>query len=260
MAMRKYSITRYMFSGLPVHLRNAMLRCADRTLQKNATTLKFPPPEPTDKREKVSFEAMELINSLLQEKEHRICSKKYKFNDHQHSKRMPGHLITSRADKQSRDYQGYYVYPDDAADIKAHPFFHGLSWDRLHLSRPPFVPEVKSGEDTKYFDDEEPISDVDDASTRSSSGQVHGSGEAAAAVADQASQVDGAFGQQDDGCKGKGKKAGKGKEKKRPRDRILRDKVVGRQALELRKQGAFIGYTYRRPKLSTGEGERGRSS
>ena len=207
----------------------------------------------------MSFEAMELINSLLQEKEHRICSKKYKFNDHQHCKRMPGHLATSRADKHSRDYQGYYVYPDDAADVKAHPFFHGLSWDRLHLSRPPFVPDVKSREDTKYFDDEEPISDVDDASSLSGAHEDCCSDDAA--TADQATQVDGAFGHQEDAdVKGRGKKAGKGKEKKRPRDRVLRDKAVGRQALGLRKQGAFIGYTYRRPKLSVSEGERGRSS
>ena len=202
---------------------------------------------------------MELMNSLLQEKEHRICSKKYKFNDHQHSKRMPGHLMTSRADKQSRDYQGYYVYPDDATDIKAHPFFHGLSWDRLHLSRPPFVPDVKSQEDTKYFDDEEPISDVDDASSSSSASEGNRSEETVAAG--QTTQVDGALGQQNEQrAMGASKKAGKGKQKKRPRDRILRDKAVGRQALELRKKGAFIGYTYRRPRFSVSDEERGRSA
>ena len=200
---------------------------------------------------------MELINSLLQEKEHRVCSKKYKFNDHQHSKRMPGHLIPGRADKHSRDYQGYYVYADDATDIKAHPFFHGLSWDRLHLSRPPFVPDVKSREDTKYFDEEEPISDVDDASSSSSVHENHRSEETAAA--DQTTQVDGPFAQREDAGT-KGKKDSKRKEKKRPRDRALRDKAVGRQVLELRKKGAFIGYTYQRPTFSFIEEERGRSS
>lgn len=39
-----------------------------------------------------------------------------------------------------------------------------------------------------------------------------------------------------------------GKEKKRPRDKMLRDPEVGRKVLELRKKGAFLGYTYRRPK------------
>ena len=206
--------------------------------------MKFPSPESTDKRDKVSFEAMELINSLLQEKEHRICSKKYKANDH--SKR----LIGGRSDKQMRDYQGYYVYPDDATDIKAHPFFHGLSWDRLHLSRPPFVPDVKSREDTKYFDEEDPISDVEDESS------YNGSQRRSAGVAvEHDTQVDGPLWQRED-VEAKPRKAGK--EKKRPRDRVLRDKVVGRQVLELRKKGAFLGYAYRRPGFSVGEEDRGR--
>lgn len=55
----------------------------------------------------------------------------------------------------------------------------------------------------------------------------------------------------------------KRKEKKRPRDKMLRDKEVGKQVLELRKKGAFLGYTYRRPKpvlLDLSEdGKRGRT-
>ena len=187
---------------------------------------------------------MELINSLLQEKEHRICSKQYKVNDH--SRR----LIGSRADRKMRDYMGYYVYPDDATDIKAHPFFHGLSWDRLHLSRPPFVPDVKSREDTKYFDEEDPISDVVNDSSYDASQQ-----KLAAANADHATQVDGPLWQGVD-AETNPRKAGK--EKKRPRDRVLRDKVVGRQVLELRKKGAFLGYAYHRPGFPVGEEERGR--
>ena len=38
------------------------------------------------------------------------------------------------------------------------------------------------------------------------------------------------------------------KEKKRPRDKLLRDPVVGKRVMEIRKKGAFFGYTYRRPK------------
>lgn len=38
------------------------------------------------------------------------------------------------------------------------------------------------------------------------------------------------------------------KQKKRARDKALRDPVVGRKVLELRKKGAFLGYTYRRIK------------
>ncbi|EME42181.1 hypothetical protein DOTSEDRAFT_36105 [Dothistroma septosporum NZE10] len=38
------------------------------------------------------------------------------------------------------------------------------------------------------------------------------------------------------------------KERKRARDKMLRDPTVGKQCMELRKRGAFFGYTYRRPR------------
>jgi hypothetical protein len=43
------------------------------------------------------------------------------------------------------------------------------------------------------------------------------------------------------------------KEKKRPRDKLLRDPQVGRTVLEIRKKGAFVGYTYRRPRFTLPE-------
>lgn len=231
-----------------------------------------------DRKEKVSFDAMELINSLLQEKEHRLCSKKYRLNDYQHSKRIPGQLVARRADPLAQDYQGNYVYPDDAADIKAHQFFRRISWDRLHLARPPFVPDVSGGDDTKYFDEEEPISDVDDAASQSENQEASGaemqdleSGIEGVTRVDCAQSPDdmsldpssgghrltGANGLKGIGADSKTGKAFKVKEKKRPRDKALRDKAVGKKVLEIRKKGAFLGYTYRRPKLVSFE-ERGR--
>lgn len=38
------------------------------------------------------------------------------------------------------------------------------------------------------------------------------------------------------------------KDRKRPRDKLLRDPVMARKVMELRKKNAFFGYTYRRPK------------
>lgn len=241
----------------------------------NAKTLIFPDEREVDRKEKVSFDAMELINSLLQEKEHRLCSKRYRLNDYQHSKRTPGQLIARRADPHAQDYQGTYVYPDDASDIKAHPFFRRISWDRLHLTRPPFVPDVSGLDDTKYFDEEEPISDVDDAASQSYLGDASDeeTGDAVLGTACM-TQNDGAKGQHDlvlnpaaparggkDGFGGGGGRdgeVGKVREKKRPRDRVLRDKDARRKVLEIRKKGAFPGYTYRRPKLVSFEEERGR--
>lgn len=216
---------------------------------------------------------MDLINSLLQEREHRLCSKLYRQNDYQITHLAAGQMVATRANKESQDYQGHFVYANDASDVKTHPFFHGLSWERLHLSRPPFVPDVKGRDDTRYFDEEEPVSDVDDAST-------------ACSVADEdaylgtSKTVAGAFltTQLDGGLTitnsrgiedapsaapwqtAKTAKIAKPREKKRPRDRALRDKEVGRIVLELRKKGAFPGYTYRRPKLPAYDEERGRQA
>lgn len=180
---------------------------------------------------------MDLINKILKEKELRLCSKKYMLNDYHHSKRIPGQLVATPANKHSRDYQGNFVYPDDATDIKAHPFFRDIQWDKLHLMRPPFVPKVKSWEDTKYFEEDEPISDVEESSDDSSAKEN---------MEPQTLEEEKEKGKDDGGAKSKGKK-GK-KEKRRPRDLILRDKQVGKKVLELRKKGAFLGYTYRRPR------------
>lgn len=249
--------------------------CCGRTdyIQDNANSLSFPHEREVERKEKVSFDAMDLINSLLQEKEHRLSSKKYRLNDWQHSGRSPGQLVAKRSDPLAQDYQGNFVYPDDASDIKAHGFFSRIVWNRLHLTRPPFVPDVNGRDDTKYFDEEDPISDVDDAASQSGEQDLempeHVPG------VNRMTQVDGAPGLQDETIstvagspnedhrmsprlKGKYEKVGKAKAKKRPRDRVLRDKEVGRKALEVRKKGAFLGYTYRRPKLLPFEDERGR--
>ncbi len=226
---------------------------------------------------------MDLINKILKEKEQRLCSKKYLLNDYQHSKRIPGQLIATAANKHSRDYQGHFVYPDDASDIKAHPFFRDIPWDRLHLLKPPFVPKVKSWEDTKYFEEDEPISDVDESSTSDSDAcketptpiPTPDPSTLAGAVgpATTKDQTDGHGGWNPAQSRGVGNifkqdvtnapaeakgKAKQKREKKRPRDLVLRDKQVGKKVLELRKKGAFLGYTYRRPKgvVVDEEGER----
>ena len=223
----------------------------------------FPDEREVGRKEKVSYDAMELINSLLQEKEHRLCSTKYRCNDYQHSKRSPGQLIARRADPSVQDYQGNYVYPDDATDIKNHRFFKHITWDRLHLTRPPFVPDVSSRDDTKYFDEDEPISDVDDAASISENQSLDHDMHVVAPGTARVTQVDGAQGQHNAGIRvndsNEGKCSPKAKEKKRPRDKVLRDKEVGRKVLDIRKQGAFIGYTYRRRQLLELEHERGRS-
>lgn len=192
------------------------------------------------------------------------------LNDYVHSKRLPGELVNRPADRKSKDYQGFYVYPDDAEDIRAHPFFRGIRWNEIHLRKPPFVPKVKSWEDTKYFDEDEPISDVDDVSTDVSAEDANNEHEQADASPKQYPMADGPVadtvlkgpngvkpnpgatvaqnGGEQVAQKSAGKSHRKRKEKKRPRDKILRDEEVGGKVLDIRKKGAFLGYTYRRPK------------
>ena len=115
-----------------------------------------------------------------------------------------------------------HVYKGDADGIKSHPFFHGLPWSELHHMTPPFVPRVKNAESTKYFESEEEIlgSSID-GMPPCLAGDV---------------KLDGV---------GAAKKA-HGRPK-RPRDRLLRDSATAETVMEVRKQRAFLGYTYRRP-------------
>ncbi|KAL9115296.1 MAG: hypothetical protein Q9187_007327, partial [Circinaria calcarea] len=237
----------------------------------------FPSTAELPRKHRVSHEAKELINSILQKKELRLCSKKYMLNDYELSKRSHLHLVASNPEKQPQDYQGYFVFPDDATDIKSHAFFDGICWDHLHLSKPPWVPSVKSRDDTTYFDEDIPISDVDDAPSTSSiqeedllkqeayedeiaavyarevrdQGENKGNYDGIQSVNDiimaENAKLDAAL-DAPNGELGGGKKGFRPREKRRPRDRILRDKQVAKQVLELRKKGAFLGYTYQRPK------------
>ena len=69
-----------------------------------------------------------------------------------------------------RDFAGRYVFPYDAEDIKAHKWFRGVPWERLHEIKPPFVPHLCSIDDTHYFDEDEDVSDWSDSDTQSDMG------------------------------------------------------------------------------------------
>ncbi|KAI5301610.1 hypothetical protein KEM56_001539, partial [Ascosphaera pollenicola] len=253
---------------------------------KHTQTLRFPVESSSERL--VSAEAIDLIEQILQEKEYRLCSKKYLLNDFAHSDRYPGELINCPADKHSKNYRGYFVYSNDAEDIKAHPFFRGVRWPEIHLRRPPFVPKVKGWEDTRYFDDEEPISDIAN-STGVESGARNGAGDGqglSVLPSNGNAQflptpprspkpcplkhyvttcrhpcVVAGMPPPDEQNKDKKEKGPRKREKKRPRDKVLRDDDLAEKALKLRKRGAFLGYSYRRPKdvIAEMEIERGRS-
>ncbi|KAF2625668.1 kinase-like protein [Macroventuria anomochaeta] len=214
----------------------------------------------------VSRNAIELMMRLLEDRQDRLSCKRYREND----------WILRDKSLGARRYRnlkatGHIVFPNDAEDIKAHPFFRHIQWSTLHLTRPPFVPRVHGGQPiTKYFDDEADIMSASDH-LDSSSYEV--------AQMNGATMVDGVEGlgeeestptvnpttQQKNSsppayeqiCQEFQKIRRRKKEKKRPRDKLLRDPEVGRTVLEIRKKGAFIGYTYRRPRFSLPELEAG---
>ena len=136
--------------------------CEDRhatklKILKHKHTLKFPEVEP---HRQPSMAALDLMQCLLVEKEKRICSRRYELNDF--TKRLVGgQAVKFTVDKASKGYVGQYVYPDDAEDIKLHLYFRNIRWETMLERRPPFVPRVDGWEDTKYFDEETPISDIE---------------------------------------------------------------------------------------------------
>ena len=160
----------------------------------------------------------------------------------------------------NRSFSGtaHIVYPNDAENIKSHPFFRNIQWSTLHLTRPPFVPRVHGGQPiTKYFDDEAEIMSASDHLDSSSyATSPAGVGEqppelpAIPPPSPLASRVIHLGIPQNVLEKATGRVRRRKKEKKRPRDKMLRDPHVGRTVLEIRKKGAFIGYTYRRPRFA----------
>ncbi|KAF2746978.1 kinase-like protein [Sporormia fimetaria CBS 119925] len=214
----------------------------------------------------VSRNAIDLMMRLLEYKEDRLSSKSYRDND----VAMRNRQLRSRSSRNLRP--GLVVFPNDAEDIKRHPFFRNIQWSMLHLTRPPFVPRVHGGQPiTKYFDDEAEIMSASDRLDASSyATALDPSPTSPSQPASPTSQTpDGQPGQRqpvfgdgttqpqqyaDDtqpppGDRNKRRR----KEKKRPRDKLLRDPSVGKQVMEIRKRAAFMGYTYRRPQFTLPE-------
>lgn len=220
-----------------------------KSLKQHTRTLRFPREKSTDKL--VSQEAIDLITRILQEREYRLCSPKYQANDILNGRPVSTQMLYSM-DARYRNIASYYVYPNDAADIKIHPFFRGIRWQDLHLCQPPMIPRVRNWEDTRYFDDWKLAGD--DVEHAADSGSEDGEQEpdeiipenqeirpARHAVEPLVAEATPRTAQEQT------KDAEKKKEKKRPRDKILRDKQMSKTVLDIRKKGAFLGYTYRRP-------------
>ncbi|KAH3958497.1 hypothetical protein HBH98_076630 [Parastagonospora nodorum] len=201
----------------------------------------------------VSRNAIDLMMRLLEERQDRLSAKRYRENDWVLRDKAVG---ARRA--RNLNTTGHIVYPNDAEDIKSHPFFRNIQWSTLHMTRPPFVPRVHGDQPiTKYFDDENEIMSASDHLDSSSYEVVDeivmpkpGDNDITPTVQSTAITAQAANTHINDSVQ---KVKRRRKEKKRPRDKLLRDPHVGRAVLELRKKGAFVGYTYRRPMFSLPE-------
>lgn len=160
---------------------------------------------------------MALIYSLLADKEQRLGSSRYAAVD----------LWTScvhRNDISNTVIKAPpFVYGNDSDEIKAHPFFDGVNWDRLRRVPPPFVPKVRGWGDTRYFDDNIGCLMEDDISSEGQN-EYH---PADYSDAEEPPEIK--------------------VPKRRARDKVLRDENVGATAMNIRKEGAFSGYSYVRP-------------
>ena len=196
--------------------------CDDRQKTKEAivehrATLQFPIQErwsrPTTEQRRLlpppSDVVVDLLQSILTDKEIRLSSRQYRHSERGLGRRLSA--ATSHTSPLAR-----HVYANGAEEIKSHSFFEGIPWSQLHLMQPPFVPRVRENQSiTKYFEDEQDI-----VTDESSSGIS---------------------------CRDRLEPKPK-KDRKRPRDKLLRDPDVGREIMDIRKKNAFFGYTYRRPK------------
>lgn len=107
----------------------------------------------------MSGRCQHLIASLIQEPVTRLCSQRYQYKDVQQQSQS----MSSGGSRTNQAFADRFVFPYDAEDIKAHKWFRGVPWERLHELDPPFVPLLRSIDDTQYFDDEEPITDLSDS-------------------------------------------------------------------------------------------------
>jgi protein-serine/threonine kinase len=223
--------------------------------------------------------ALDLMQSILTDKDVRLSSRQYRQSEAARLARRPSNPMTA---------QGKHVYPNGSEEIKSHEFFRGMPWTDMHSRPPPFVPRVREKQSiTKYFEDEKDIVSVESSPYNSSTSDptdetANGNPTAAERLQQEKAEVGlqacshaefrrirEHFGasyaawktervaflhrqrmereeeEDNDDVEASSKPK---KEKKRPRDKVLRDAAVGKKVMEIRKKKAFFGYTYRRPK------------
>lgn len=207
----------------------------------------------------MSDRCKDLIFRLIQDKEARLCSRRYQLKDRSH--------VDNR---RYIDVFGKHVFPDDAEDIKAHRWFKNFHWDHIHEVSPPFIPHLTSSEDTHYFEESDSFSDPPESSeyetacpspdhikwvlrecrscVQNLAIELISTTYDSARLRSADRRIDRQFNMTPEE-----KKTLKSfiriygrKERKRPRDVLLRDENTKTQAMDVRKKTAFRGYSWQR--------------
>lgn len=206
----------------------------------------------------VSIPCQDLILQLLQDKPRRLSSPKYRDQDQHIEYGLPS------------EHRKYVFEEDDAIEIKSHHWFRALDWNNLHNTTPGFTPFLRDAGDTRYFEEDEPISDWSESedadkamappeeirkvlrrdgfrsrSIRSFLGLISQPYDTMRLR--QIDQKIESFGRLTDSGKDVLKQYARTfgrKERKRPRDILLRDKRTTKDVMAVRKQSAFVGYTW----------------
>ncbi|KAG8932846.1 hypothetical protein FRC03_000163 [Tulasnella sp. 419] len=107
-------------------------------------SLKFP------SRPRVSREAISFMEQLLCEPEDRLGSQTSA------SVTRPNSLAMQARRSGFIASHGALGSVDGAELLKAHPWFRGIDWTNIHKEEAPFKPNLRSPEDTRYFEDDIP--------------------------------------------------------------------------------------------------------
>lgn len=196
----------------------------------------------------------QLILDLLTEKTQRLSSYKYK-----------------KQDKINDEHHRRYVFDvDDAIEIKSHHWFRGIDWQNLQNMTPGFTPHLRDAGDTRYFEEDEPISDWSESEDAGKPFVPHEEirrvlkrdGFGSETIRTFLGMIERPYdaiklrnidikiesnGRLSDGGKDLLKFYAREfgcKERKRPRDILLRDKTTQAEVMDIRKQTAFLDYTW----------------
>jgi hypothetical protein len=207
----------------------------------------------------VSDKCKDLICRLIQDKEFRLCSRRYQMKDR-----------CQMDNKRYTDVFGRHVFPDDAEDIKSHRWFKNFPWDRVRSISPPFVPHITSLDDTHYFDESDAFTEPMLSSetelmdptlnhvrwvlrecrpvVQSMAIELIATPYDSARLRSADKRIEKTFNltpEERRTLKTFIRMYGR-KERKRPRDIILRDQNTKAPAMDVRRKTAFMGYHWRR--------------